>query len=109
MYNGIRMRRKVHSVGDTIVHPFSIKFRKPSSGSCTDVMAYHVIVSDESFIGQFKNEQHGTKNNRSWLSTCSQVIKPAPEDSAWEAMPPLTPCIMCVQYIGGCSVHWGIP
>ena len=18
-----------------------------------------------------------------------------------------TPCIMCVQYIGGCSVHWG--
>ena len=18
------------------------------------------------------------------------------------------PCIMCVQYIGGCSVHWGV-
>ena len=19
-----------------------------------------------------------------------------------------SPCIMCVQYIGGCSVHWGV-
>ena len=22
--------------------------------------------------------------------------------------PQVAPCIMCVQYIGGCSVHWGV-
>ena len=26
----------------------------------------------------------------------------------WKNFPqPKSPCIMCVQYIGGCSVHWG--
>ena len=29
-----------------------------------------------SLIRPSKSKQHGTKNNRSWLSTCSQVIKP---------------------------------
>ena len=29
-----------------------------------------------SLIRQYKNKQHGTENNRSLLSTCSQVIRP---------------------------------
>ena len=29
-----------------------------------------------SLIRRFSRKQHGTENNRSWLSTCSQVIRP---------------------------------
>ena len=65
------------------IHQFLIKFREPSHGSCTDAMVYHVIASDQlwhlqmvSLTRPSKSKQHRTENNRSWLSTCSQVIKP---------------------------------
>ena len=39
-----------------------------------------------SLIRPSKSKHHGTENNRSWLSTCGQMIKPSPEDSIWQAM-----------------------
>ena len=59
-----------------------------------------------SLITSSKSKQDGTENNRSWLSTCSQVIKPwLLTIFAWQAMPRF--CWMYKKDVClVCLLHW---
>ena len=65
------MRISIQQLG--LLDPFSMKCREPSHGVTRDCKWSTMTLQ---VVSLSKSKQHRTENNRSWLTTRSQVIKP---------------------------------